>query len=493
MIQFSFSQPAQRVAFGILLILNLTVTALANSTDSAVSADSSRKSYADRSAFEIGASQVEITPPPGWRMSGYFFERLNTGTADPLMAKILYFRQGETEGLIAHCDLIGITQKASNQIRKYLHKELGMDSKNTWIAATHSHTGPLYGTVLRDFFHAKAVERHGKDPQEPIDYIAFLSEQIVQGARAAQASAEAARVAFVSPEIQELAFNRRFLLSDGTVRFNPGKLNPKIVRPLGPVDPSIDFLLFQNLQSHNIASLLTFAMHLDTVGGREYSADYPFYISEGLSERLGPDLVSILGTGTCGDINHIDVRHNRPQKGQVEARRIGEALTGKVTGQLQDLKPLTNPELKFGSTRFFATFHDYTSEEKEMAKAQLPLIGSPELDFLEEVTVYRIADIASRGGEGMELEVQAIQITPEHVIVGLPGEVFVDLGLEIKKRSPYQQTTVIELVNACPGYIPTAKAYKEGSYETVNTRFQSGVGEQMVEAALKLLNDMNSP
>lgn len=491
MIQLSISQPAHRVAFGVILLLEFI--GLTHPLNGATQTESPENSPHPIPAFEVGTTQIDITPPPGWRMSGYFYERLNTGTADPLHAKILYFRQGEIEGLIAHCDLIGITQKASEQIRSNLQETLDIPKENTWIAATHSHTGPLYGTVLRDFFHEQAIEKHGKDPQEPIDYIEFLARQITQGARTARNNAGPAAVSFVSPEIQDLAFNRRFLLSDGTVRFNPGKLNPKIVKPLGPTDPSIDFLLFKNNEQKNIASLLTFAMHLDTVGGREYSADYPFYIAQGFNQQLGPDLVSVFGTGTCGDINHIDVRHNQPQKGQIEAKRIGDALAGKALGHLKDLAPLESPELKIGSTKFFAPFHEYSDEEKATAKSQLPLIGSPQLDFLEEVTVYRIADIASRGGEGMQLEVQAIQIDSEHVIVALPGEVFVDLGLEIKKRSPYQRTTVIELVNACPGYIPTAKAYREGSYETVNTRFQSGVGEKMVEATLDLLNGLRSP
>lgn len=441
-------------------------------------------------SLRVGSTSVEITPPPGWRMSGYFYERLNAGTADPLFAKILYFQQGETIGAIAHCDLIGITQRASNLIRLRVSKETGIPFEHCWVAATHSHTGPLYGTVLRDFFHEQAVEKHGKDPYEPIDYVEFLSDQITSGVKEAIQNSQWVSVNSASPKIQDIAFNRRFLLSDGTIKFNPGKLNPKIVRPLGPTDPSVDFLLFKNADKKPIASLTTFAMHLDTVGGREYSADYPVYISSKLREALGEGLVSVFGTGTCGDINHIDVRHNLPQKGQEEARRIGESLAGAVLNDLKNLQVLGCPSLKFGSEKFFAQFHEYSRTAKKEAQSKLALIGSPELSFMEGVEVYRIADIAHRGGDGMELEVQAIQLAADTVIVGLPGEVFVDLGLAIKKESPYAKTIVIELVNACPGYIPTRKAFSEGSYETVNTRFQSGVGEAMVDAVLALLSRM---
>ena len=71
--------------------------------------------------------------------------------------------------------------------------------------------------------------------------------------------------------------------------------------------------------------------------------------------------------------------------------------------------------------------------------------------------------------------------------MGLPGEIFVELGLAIKRRSPFKTTIVIELCNDAPGYLPTRKAFVEGSYETVNSRIESGGGEALVEAAVELL------
>lgn len=72
----------------------------------------------------------------------------------------------------------------------------------------------------------------------------------------------------------------------------------------------------------------------------------------------------------------------------------------------------------------------------------------------------------------------------------LPGEVFVEHGLAIKKASPFRTTLVIELANDVPAYIPTRKALAEGSYETVNSRLQPGGGEMMVEAAVEILKQL---
>ncbi|HXI00051.1 MAG TPA: hypothetical protein VNI52_07260, partial [Sphingobacteriaceae bacterium] len=78
----------------------------------------------------------------------------------------------------------------------------------------------------------------------------------------------------------------------------------------------------------------------------------------------------------------------------------------------------------------------------------------------------------------------------ETAIVGLPGEIFVELGLAIKKNSPFKNTTVLSLCNDKPSYVPTKKAFTEGSYEITRSRVEAGTGEIIVETAVKLLNDV---
>ena len=65
-----------------------------------------------------------------------------------------------------------------------------------------------------------------------------------------------------------------------------------------------------------------------------------------------------------------------------------------------------------------------------------------------------------------------------------------EFGLAIKQASPFKQTMVISICNDRPNYIPTIKAFKEGSYEVINSRLKAGAGEAMVEAALKMLRDL---
>lgn len=74
--------------------------------------------------------------------------------------------------------------------------------------------------------------------------------------------------------------------------------------------------------------------------------------------------------------------------------------------------------------------------------------------------------------------------------VALPGEIFVELGLAIKKDSPFKHTIIAELANGSIGYVPTRRAYSEGNYEPVSARCAEGSGEMIVEAALRLLRQL---
>ena len=89
--------------------------------------------------------------------------------------------------------------------------------------------------------------------------------------------------------------------------------------------------------------------------------------------------------------------------------------------------------------------------------------------------------------KNVQVEVQVFRIDSETAIVGLPGEIFVELGLAIKKRSPFKNTIVMTVCNDKTSYIPTRKAFKEGSYQVTNAIIKSGDGEMLVETAVKLL------
>ena len=77
-------------------------------------------------------------------------------------------------------------------------------------------------------------------------------------------------------------------------------------------------------------------------------------------------------------------------------------------------------------------------------------------------------------------------------VVGIPGELFVELGLAIKANPYFAQTFVAGYCNDLIGYIPTRAAYPEGGYEVDTARIAAGSGETIVDTALSALAAMRA-
>jgi len=435
-----------------------------------------------------GIAVIDITPPTDYRMSGYFNERLSTGTSNPLNAKAIVLHQGQELAALVFCDIIGISPDVSYRARAQASQKTSIPIENILIAATHSHTGPLYFGALRKHFHDTAVAEHGNDTCEKVDYASELVTKIVEAITQAEASVKPIRIEAGVAEQRCLSFNRRFHMKDGSVRFNPGVLNPDIVRTAGPIDPDVGIVLFHEADGQCTASaLVNFALHLDTVGGTKYAADYPFYLEQSLREKYGEEFVLLFGTGTCGDINHIDVTN----KERLKTDYIGKTLGQTVKEHIGSLKTVSEPALAVRREIVHAPLQSYGPEKIAWARENIKKVGTAELPFLKQVEAYKILAIEMRGGEKIPLEVQVFRLSRDVAVVGLPGEVFVDIGLAIKRASPFSTTLVIELCQDAPGYIPTKKAFAEGSYETVNSRIAPGGGEMVVEAAVRLLKALS--
>lgn len=438
--------------------------------------------------LEVGIATVDITPPVPWRMSGYFYERISTGVKDPLQAKAVVLRQGDVSAALVFCDLVGMPRTVSQPAREAASRATGIPVENIAVAATHTHTGPLFYGPLRDEFHRRAVEQHGADPQESLDYPAKLAEGIAAAVKQAHASLAPAELSAGFATEGRLSFNRRYHMKDGSVRFNPGPLNPDIVRPAGPIDPQVGLVAISRPGGAPLAGLVAFALHLDTTGGTEYSADYPRFLDERVRSALGEDFITLFGAGTCGDINHNDVRTKEVRSSEAIGGLLGETVAQALASDA--LAPIAEPSLAVRSATVNAPLQTYTPAEIAAAREVVGRIGKHKQSFLEEVKACSIVALQDYESPSLPLEVQAFRLGPEVALVTLPAEIFVELGLAIKAASPFRTTIVVELANDSLGYIPTKKAFAEGSYETVNSRVQPGVGESLVETAIGLLKEL---
>jgi neutral ceramidase len=436
--------------------------------------------------LRAGAASVRITPPVGAPMAGYYYHRGAEGTHDDLMAKALVFEAGGAKAALVACDLIGVPAEVADEARRLIAQDPGIPAERVMISATHAHTGPLIvGGASR------TANLEGEMLAIARRYAAELPGKIAESVRKAHAGLAPAKVSAAVGREETISFNRRFWMKDGTVGWNPGKLNPNIVKPAGPIDPAVPVLYVETADGKPLATYVNFALHLDTVGGLRYSADYPYTLASLLGRVKGPEMVTLFTMGASGNVNHIDVSTRAPQKGHEEAARIGTVLAGEVLKSYARLQPVRAGTVAARRQTAALPLAKIEPGEVEKARAVAEKYGLPDAPpFNDMVHAYKVQAVAARGGKPLEAEVQVIALGRDTAFVGLPGEIFTELGMAIRKASPFRYTIVVTLANGSIGYVPDRAAYAQGAYEVSSARCAPGSGELLVEAALKILNEL---
>ena len=430
--------------------------------------------------LRVGRAAVKITPGQGLPMAGYYSVRLNEGVHDDLGAKAIVLESGGVKAALVACDLIGIPAGIVEKARERITATTGVRGDNVMISATHSHTGPSISSRL-DGLDKKTLRL----VQE---YVDLLPERIAESVRRAEADLAAARVSAAVGHEDSVAFIRRFRMKDGSIGWNPGKRNPNIVRPLGEIDPALPVVYFDTPEGAPLAAYVNYANHLDTVGGMEYSADYPYTLAKLLGAAKGPDMLTVFTIGTAGNVNHIDVNSATSQKGHDEAARIGAILAGEALRTFRNLRAVEPGALQASREIVQLPLAPVRPEDPAWALGVVAKYGTAEAaPFLDQVYAFKAIEIDERQGRPIEAEVQVISLGGQIAWVGLPGEIFVELGKAIKLASPFPHTIVVELANGSIGYVPDRRAYPEGAYEVISSRVAAGAGEMLVDTAVRLL------
>ena len=385
--------------------------------------------------------------------------------------------------------------------RELIAHRIGVPATNIIMVATHAHAGPQLNPL---FWNAVG----GLPKQKSEQYVKNLPEMIAESVELAEKRLQPVQVFVGTAQQNTINFNRRFLMKDGRFTMNPGRLNPDIIRPAGPVDPEVSVIEFRSLESKPVAILVNFALHVAVVNGNHFSADFPATISELLANSYGEDMVTIFTNGTSGNINHIDVsRHDRLSEHE-ESTRIGTILAADVLRILPHLRPIEINSLDVRTAKVELPVEEVQPDKVKWAHQIIGQYGqaiSPAFNDL--VKAWKIIDLAplkqhsrheitttvplTDDGSALESEVQVAALGQELALVGFPGDAFVELGLVIKLNSPFPFTVVSEQSgNGTLSYVPNRKAFPEGGYEVLSARFAAGGGEILTETVIRTLIEL---
>jgi len=428
--------------------------------------------------FRAGAATSNITPPLGENIIGGFAPFPSTNIHDELHARCLVLDNGQTQLAIVICDNLGIARDVYDGARKLIGEETSLPPQNILMAATHTHSAT---------------------PSSSETYRPFLVRRIADCVRRALANLEPARIGWGGIDEPSEVFNRRWYVTDPELRRNPFggidevRMNPPrgskaLIKPAGPIDPEISFISVQSKEGRPLALLANYSLHyVGGVGKGEISSDYFGIFSNEIGGVIGadpkqdPPFVGMLSNGTSGDINNINFREGGARKEPYEkmtevadlvARRVKEVY-GKV--KYHDWVPLgvANRDLTLKVRKPDRSMQDYFAEV--LARPE----GAEKFHRYETNYAERVKNLLD-GPDEYVVPLQAIRIG-ELGIAAIPFETFVEIGLEIKERSPFDDTFTIELANDYRGYLPTPEQHKLGGYET-----WMGTNKVELEASVKI-------
>ena len=430
--------------------------------------------------FRVGAAMVDITPKDGTPLGGYYRFRGSAGVLDPLYAKTIVWEKDGVHAALVMLDLSGTVRPVVEAACRAVQEQCGIKGDHVMIAGTHTHTGPQQprGSMMDDITKVNSPAGVSYTSQLPL----WIAESVKQAK--ANLAPVGARVAIGRAE--GISFNRR-ILREGQQEaiWQPQKLTPKD-RPAGPVDPEVGVLVFEAADKP-VASLLNFAMHPTSVGGGvKISADYPGVFTRLVSERHGAEMISVFANGTCGNINHNDYIKGKRRS----TLELGTALADAVDAAWPQLKPTEAFAPRIRSEQVTLKRRSFTEAQIAKAKDMAASMATKNYGTVPMAETVCILETLDKQDQPLLAEVQVIALSNEVAVVALPGEIFVELGLALKRASPFKHTFIAELSNGSIGYVPNQEAYPQGNYEIVSARCEAGSGEKLIEVALKLLNEV---
>jgi neutral ceramidase len=430
---------------------------------------------ASKAALKGGCAKVNITPPVGVWLSGYGGrDKPSDGIIDELYARALVLDNGSNSIAIISVDLLWIPLQITNQVRQILKDKIGVPEQNVMICATHTHFGPK-------IYSESKMGPEDSDNTVDVSYVQTLVKKIMDSAFLAHKRMEDVKIGAAKGDIPEIVYNRRPTRADGSVQTtftlpfevtttrkiqrNPdGSVCVTFIFPeeepaltFGPVDPEAWVLKVENAEGQTIGSMVNYACH--AVSGSTFadwfysiSAEYPGETMR-IVERVERG-VCLFTSGTAGDIVPL-------RRGKKPRYEIGRALAGEIIRRLQFVQTSDDIDLAAMTQEIKLPIRQDLSPDSIIAA------DKDKTHLTTEIQVLRLGDV---------------------YILGLPGEILVEIGLEIKKKAGLENLILAALSNDTIGYVCHSRAYEQGGYEaTSGTNLAKGAGEIIINHTLELL------
>jgi neutral ceramidase len=397
----------------------------------------SNKSPTSQSTWKAGLARVDITPTePIWLAGWGFRTKTMQGVSQRIWVKALALRSGNDDPCVwVTADILGFSRSMTATIAQRVQKKYGITRERLLLNASHNHSGPVTGDVLRLYFDMPKsedaiIERYTK----------WLLDRVVDVIGAALANLAPAKLAF-GQGLAGIGVNRRRARTGG--------------RPLPTVvDQDVPVMSVREPNGNLRAIVFGYSCHATCISDDKINGDYPGYAQAEIESRH-PGVMALFVQGCGGDVNPLP-RH-RPGLGEMYGRVLAEAVEQVIE---QEMQPLTGP-LRVSFAEAELPF------EKLPTRAELRSILPTAKSYEVRAVKYQFSLM-----NGRDLRPRALRY-PIHVwrfgshlkLISLSSEPVADYSLRLKQVHGWEDTWVAGYNDDYWCYIPSRRVWTEGGYE----------------------------
>ena len=377
--------------------------------------------------ISAGIGIMDITPTGEVTLAGSPSPKKTSEVKTRLYVRALVLSSAGTQVAIVTLDTLKYPVELTVQARASVEKATGIPAANVIICSSHTHSGPLWS-----YYPDKLVTPITEAVSKAANDLTPCTLGMARGR--AEGVAECRRV------IKEgNAWNRWQLKPDEADKY-PAE---------GPADPDFDLLALRSADGKYKAILYNFACHAANNRSPLISADYPGDVELHVQKALRYAVPTLFLTGACGDVNPIY---------SVRRDLFEQRLGGEILHCLERLEPVAKPTLAIEAREFQMPGREHPEfKEAEVAR-----------NWPKQLEHYRKAYTSMKAREKPSYLyfLTGIRIGPDFAIVTNADELFCSIAMKIKEQSPFKHTMTVEQTNGAHGYVPSAKAFEGGSYET---------------------------
>ena len=432
--------------------------------------------------IQAGFYECDITPPFGADRPADFCKLKIQKFSDPLKIRALALSDGTAKVAVIGSDNVGCGPGFLRRLKEAL----------PGIEVIHSASHTHYGGNLRDKFpgidEADEVTRRivlKESVSYDDSYYHFCLRQAVTAVTFAFENLQDVDFSFGSSRVENLIFNRRIRMKDGSVKTHPGKGNPDSVGYAGPVD---DQLGVMGVWKKGTDELLGFALNYSChacINLEGATADFPGVAIDTVRGVYGSGAGAVYSNGASGDVTQIDNMSLKKDTGKPIAIKLGRAIGGDAIRILAtaDRGPIST--LKVLKETYHYKRRPVDPDEIEGAKKKVQVF--------EESNEYKIAktlymsSLLAQANPNPTSELAVLQIGPL-VIGSVPDEMFAQYALDFKAQSKFPFTWFSQLSTG-GSYIPSADAFnptKGGGYEASTAKYAPETGTEITDIISRL-------